>query len=119
HLLANHVLVLFAMYRIGFAAIYLIHSLLYRHALKLRTQLQLNAVERHDAFTHVLMCSGNVALGLASLMIALFAPPNLVGFAGWIYSITGFIAGGIGWRMGNKRRAVEEQMIKDVSDLAT
>ena len=119
HLLANQGRVLFAIYGIGFAAIFLIYALLYGHALKLRTQLQLNAVERHDTFTHVLMCSGNVALGLASLMIALFAPANLVGFAGWIYSITGFIAGGIGWRMGNKRRVVEEQMINDVSDLAT
>lgn len=108
--LVHEARVLFVIYGLGFAGIFFIYALLYGHAFKKRDELQLNAVERHDTETHVLMFGGNVAVGLTSIILALTLPDRFVGFAGYIYFATGIISWYLGASRGTKRRAVEEAM---------
>jgi uncharacterized membrane protein len=102
--------VLFTIYGLGFAGIFFIYTLLYSHALKKRDALKLNAVEQHDTQTHVLMFAGNVAVGVASIVLALILPDDLVGIAGYIYFVTGLVSWYLGTTRGAQRREVEEAM---------
>jgi uncharacterized membrane protein len=102
--------VLFTIYGLGFAGIFFIYTLLYSHALKKRDELELNAVEQHDTQTHVLMFAGNVAIGVASILLALMLPDHLVGIAGYIYFLTGFVSWYLGTTRGSQRREVEASM---------
>ena len=102
--------VLFTIYGLGFAGIFFIYAMLYGHALKKSDELQLNAVERHDTETHVLMFGGNVAVGVTSIVLALSLPDRLVGLAGYIYFATGLVSWYLGASRGTKRQAVEEAM---------
>jgi uncharacterized membrane protein len=87
--LVHQARVLFLIYGLGFAGIFLIYALLYGHAFKKRDELALNAVEQHDTETHVLMFGG---------------------IAGYVYFATGIVSWYLGASRGTKRRAVEEAM---------
>ncbi|HKR65553.1 MAG TPA: TMEM175 family protein [Thermoanaerobaculia bacterium] len=98
---------LYLIYALGFAGIFTLFLLLYAHAWRRREQLQLNAVERHDTRTSMIMYASYVGVGAASALIALFAPLRLLGFAGWIYFLLGPISGIIGATRGRMRREIE------------
>lgn len=102
--------VLFTIYGLGFAGIFFIYALLYSHAFRKREELDLNAVEQHDTQTHVLMFAGNVAVGLASILLALTLPDRLLGLAGYVYFTTGLVSWYLGATRGAGRRAVEASM---------
>jgi uncharacterized membrane protein len=108
---AHEARVLFTIYGLGFAGIFLIYAMLYSHALKKADELELNGVERHDTQTHVMMFAGNVAVGLTSILLALLLPERLVGLAGYVYFMTGAVSWYLGATRGAKRRAVEEEML--------
>ena len=112
---ADQARVIFTIYGLGFAGIFLIYTMLYSHALKLRDELALNAVEQHDTRTHVLMFAGCVAVGLTSIVLALLLPERYVGFAGYIYFTTGIVSTYLGTTRGSQRRAVEESMERDAT----
>jgi uncharacterized membrane protein len=105
--------VLFTIYGAGFAGIFFIYTMLYSHAFKKRGELQLNAVEQHDTQTHVMMFAGNVAIGVASILLALTLPDRLVGLAGYIYFVTGLVSWYLGTTRGSQRRDVEASMEND------
>jgi len=107
---AHEARVLFTIYGLGFSGIFLIYAMLYSHAFKKRDELELNAVEQHDTQTHVLTFAGNVAVGLASILLALLLPDRLLGLAGYIYFMTGIVQWYVGATRGAGRRAVEESM---------
>ena len=104
---------MFTIYGLGFASIFLLYALLYHHAFKKRDDLELNLVEQHDTITHVMMFGGNVAIGLASILIAQMAPDRFIGFAGFIYFLIGVVSGTIGTMRGSQRRRVEAEMLSD------
>jgi uncharacterized membrane protein len=110
---AGNARVMFTIYGLGFAAIFLLYTLLYLHALRHREDLELNLVEQHDTATHVYMFAGNVAVGLASVALAWLLPPRAVGLAGFIYFLIGVVAGTVGSMRGAQRRGVEAQMLSD------
>jgi len=116
---SNNARVMFTIYGLGFASIFLLYTLLYHHALKKSDELELNLVERHDTMTHVMMFAGNVAIGVASVLIAQFAPERLIGFAGFIYFLIGVVAGTIGSMRGAQRRGVEAKMLSEATASAT
>jgi uncharacterized membrane protein len=103
--------ILFTVYGLGFTSIFLLYALLYRHALKRSDALELNLVERHDTRTHVYMFSGDAAIGVTSIIIALTVPDRFIGLAGFIYFLIGVMSGTIGTMMGTRRRRIEEQMV--------
>jgi uncharacterized membrane protein len=110
---AHDARVMFSIYGLGFTSIFFLYAMLYRHALKKRDELQLNAVELIDTRTHVFMFAANVGIGLLSVTLAWTLPDQLVGVAGFIYFLIGIMAGTIGTIMGNRRRRIEEQMINN------
>jgi len=105
--------VMFTIYGLGFAAIFMLYALLYHHAFTKREELQLNAVERHDTITHVWSSASNVAVGLASVLIAWTVPENRVGFAGYVYFLLGVTATTVGTVRGTSRRRVEQLMLSE------
>ena len=101
---------LFVIYGGGYAAVFLVFALLYLHAWRRRTALELNAVEqlktRHSLVDH----SAMVLVGLASAALALTLPMRWVGLAGYFYFVIGlyfWLAGSI---LGKRERLAEEQM---------
>jgi uncharacterized membrane protein len=110
--------ILFTIYGLGFASIFLLYTLLYAHALKKRVELQLTLAEQHDTRTHVYMFAGDVTIGMLSVLIAWTVPDRWVGFAGFIYFLIGVMSGTVGSIMGSRRRAVEERMISESQPVA-
>jgi uncharacterized membrane protein len=102
--------VLFTIYGLGFAGIFFIYAMLYSHAFRKRGELELNAVEQHDTQTHVLMFTGNVAVGVASILLALTLPDSLLGIAGYVYFTTGLVSWYLGATRGEGRRTIEASM---------
>src|SRR4051794_22034883 len=94
--------VMFTIYGLGFASIFLLYTLLYHHAFRKRRELDLNLVEQHDTRTHVYMFAGCVSIGLLSVMLAWLLPERNVGIAGFIYFLIGPMMGTIGAMMGSR-----------------
>jgi uncharacterized membrane protein len=80
---------LFIIYGLGYAAVFLVFALLYRHAWGMREAFELNEIEllktRHSMVDHVAM----VIVGLVSALLAFSLPTNLVGLAGYFYFVIG------------------------------
>ena len=102
--------VLFTIYGAGFAGIFVLYTLLYFHAYRVRDELDLNLVEQHDTITHVLMFAGNTLVGVISLVMAWTVPDGWVGLAGYVYFLTGIVSWVTGSMRGKQRRSVEKQM---------
>lgn len=94
---------LYLIYALGFVGIFAVFLLLYARAWRKREQLQLNAVELHDTQTSMMMFGSYIAIGLASILIALFAKGRALGFAGWIFFLLGPASAFVGARRGAAR----------------
>jgi uncharacterized membrane protein len=112
---AGNARVMFTIYGLGFACIFLLYALLYHHAYVKRDELELNTVEQHDTVTHVWMFSSNIAVGVLSVVIAWLAPERQVGFAGYIYFLLGIILTTVGSIRGRGRRLAEEKLVRDAT----
>ncbi len=110
---------LYLIYALGFAGIFAVFLLLYIHAWRKRDQLQLNALELHDTKTYMWMYGAYIAIGVVSALIALFAPPSMLGFAGWIYFLLGPASGWIGAQRGAKRRKLETILLESTAFAST
>jgi uncharacterized membrane protein len=79
---------LFLIFSGGYAALFAIFALLYWHAWHERDALALTPLERlitrHSLFHQVAM----VIIGLASMILAVLLPEQLLGIAGFIYFVT-------------------------------
>lgn len=80
---------LFALYSVGFAAIFACVSLMYRYAWRRRVVLGLSADQAREALflhRHYLLF---VAVGAASVVAALTGVGLRIGFPGWLYAALG------------------------------
>lgn len=109
---------LMVIYGAGFAGIFLMLFLMHVHAYRSRRALELNAVELHDTKMQLWMHGSYVLVGLASIAIALLAPPRLMSWAGWIYAVIGPMSATIGTVMGSKRGHVSAAQDADLHDHA-
>jgi len=109
---ANGVL-LFKIYGLGFAGIFLIFCLMYVHAWRRREQLELNAVERYDTITNLIMYSSYILVGILSVVLAVTGVS--LGWAGWSYFLLGPVSGVIGFVRGSRRARVSERMRTTIS----
>lgn len=98
---------LMVIYGIGYAAVFLIFVLLYRHALRLREQLELTAVEVFDTGTSMLESGFQVFVGLLCAAAAAILPPNIGGLSGFLYFLIPVGMTIIGTRRGAARRELE------------
>lgn len=100
---------LFLIYGGGFAGIFAVFCLLYLHAWKRREQLELNAVERYDTVSAIIMYSSYIGVGLLSVIIAITGGP--LSLAGWSYFLLGPVSALIGFTRGTRRGRVERAML--------
>jgi uncharacterized membrane protein len=99
---------LFLIYGLGFAGIFALFFLMYRHAWSKREELELNEYERHDTVTAMWMYGSYVAIGLVSCGIAQVAGRSWMGLAGLVYFAIGPVSAVIGYRRGARRPTLVE-----------
>jgi hypothetical protein len=90
-------------YSAGFVAVFASLALFYWNALRQRGGLGLGPLEVFDARSGLrrhLLC---VAIGTASILLALVLPMRLFAFSGFIYFLLGPVQGTNGWRTGVAR----------------
>jgi uncharacterized membrane protein len=109
---------LFVIYGLGFAGIFALLFLLYRHAFKQREVLELNEYEIHDTRTSMVMYAAYVGIGLLSTGVALYAPPRMIGLAGWTYFLLGPVSAAIGAKRGYGRRALHKRQVEMAQTIA-
>jgi uncharacterized membrane protein len=98
--------VLMRIYAAGFAAVFLLFALMYVHAYRLRSVLDLNPVEvlqtRLAIQENVIM----VTVGVVSFALAFRSP----GLAGWWFFVLGPVLGFHGWLYGKRVRLLGEKV---------
>jgi uncharacterized membrane protein len=107
--------ILFVVYGVGFAAVFLVYALLYLHAWRVRDQLGLNEMEtlrtRRGLWDH----SAMTFMGLTSALLALALPLRMVGLAGWFYSLLGLYFTFSGKFFGKRERVVQNALSDPVA----
>ncbi len=99
---------LFAIYGLGFVAVFLCFVLLYRHALRCAGALGLAAVERFDAATkarHYLMF---VVVGAVSVLVAWSGFGIRFGAPGYVYFLLAPLCFWNGWSRSRRRALLRE-----------
>jgi uncharacterized membrane protein len=97
---------LFAIYSLGFVAVFFCVALLYGHAARQKEALELTERERYDALTtcrHYLLF---VLVGLLSMGLAWAEIGLKVGAPGWVYALLGPLCGWHGKWRAVRRNAV-------------
>ena len=87
----------------GFVAVFGLLALFYWNALRQRDALGLGALELFDARSGLRRHLLSVAIGLTSIVLALFVPMRLFWMPGFIYFLLGPVQGTNGWRNGVAR----------------
>jgi hypothetical protein len=99
------------LYALGFASVFFLFVLLYRHAYRLRRELQLNPAEveatRFEIRENVVM----TLIGLLSFMVALRSPE----WAGWVYALIGPVLWIHGSIYGKRIRMLGEKIAAEKS----
>lgn len=96
---------LMEIYSAGFIALYVIFALLYRHAWRLRAELELSPMEVYETRGVVQENLLMIGIGLLSLILALL---NLPQFSGMAYALIGPLRTGLGMHHGRGRRRLNE-----------
>ena len=102
---------LFAVYGAGFAAVFIIFTLLYWHAYRKRAALELNALETHDTRSHLQANALMALVGLASVALALTNSPVSSLLAGLIY----WLIGPVQYLHGRQRFKARQRLEAQVS----
>jgi uncharacterized membrane protein len=98
---------LMVIYSTGYAAVWAIFALMYRHAYACRDTLGLDARQRFDTLAQAGSMLMHVAIGGISTVMALVSPPRLAGLnAGLTYFLIGPAQSVYWWRVGKRRRAI-------------
>jgi uncharacterized membrane protein len=101
---------LFIIYGLGYAGVFLVFALLYRHAWTVREVFKLNAIEllktRQSMVDHVAM----VIVGLVSALLAFSLPAGLVGLAGYFYFVIGIYYTASGILFGKRYRVLAKEI---------
>lgn len=97
---------LFIFYGLGFAAVQLLFALLYLHAYRQREELDLDEIARLDTLSWMREQFGYLLIPLISVVLALVLPMNLIGYAGYIYFLLGFVGWFHGANHGKKHQAL-------------
>lgn len=101
---------LMLIYSLGFSSVSAVFALLFRHAYRLRKELNLNEYEclrtRHACYHQLAM----IALGLIAGLTALLLPLRYSGLSGFLYTLIGVYYWVTGVVLGKKETLVLERM---------
>jgi uncharacterized membrane protein len=102
---------LFTIYGIGFAAIFLVYMLLYGYAISRKGELHLSPREIFDSRWQIYAFCGQLSVALVSIVLAHVLPARLIGWAGFAYFALGIFMTVHGTLYGRARRALESTAI--------
>ena len=80
---------LMMIYGIGYVLIYLLFSLMYRHALKKANELQMTSGEIFETKTKIYKYLILILIGIISVTVAFLVPADQAGLAGIVYVLIG------------------------------
>ena len=106
---------LMTIYGLGFVAVYLVVALMYWHAFRQRSRLQLDETEEVLTVGSVRVALLCAAIGIASIAILQIGGPRWAGWAGWIYFAIGGVSAFNGWWVGVKLRRLTERQAPAVA----
>ena len=94
---------LFVIYGVGFAAVFMLLALLYLHAYRSRISLGFNALQTYEARAAFLLYVSTAAIGILSAVAAVVPPGNVsvAGFAYFLIAVPAMVAGTM---VGRRRR---------------
>ena len=95
-----------AIYGLGFFVLFLIFTLLYRHAYRRRDELKLTPAEAFDVNAFALHHLSSAGVGLASMTFALLAPARVAFVAPMLFGLMGPLHWWLGNHNERKRRVV-------------
>jgi len=98
---------LFVIYGVGVIAVFSLLALLYRHAYRLRSELELTAAEILDARVEMFRNLSIAAWGALSVALALILPTAQAPKAGYVYFGIGITETILGTYRGKKHRELE------------
>jgi hypothetical protein len=91
-------------------AVFGVFALLYWHAYRRRSQLELNQLEEFDTRTDIRESLLNVAIAVVSVTIALLGRAKYAGFSGMTYMLTPFVMTVHGKMTGRRRKRLETKL---------
>jgi len=98
---------LFLIYGAGLIALYVLLSLMYVHAYRLRRELDLTPVEVFDTRASIRAHLLAAGIGALSVVVALTVPPRMAGLAGFTYFLFGPVLAIHGTWTGRRRRRLQ------------
>jgi uncharacterized membrane protein len=99
---------LMIIFGVGYVAVFTVFVLLYLHAYRQRSALDLNRLEVFDTRNDIQECALNASIGLLSIGVVFFGGPGFAGIGGMIYLLIGVVMTIHGTLMGRSRRRLEE-----------
>ena len=99
---------LFIVYGVGFAAVFMVLSLLHIHAYRSHAQLGLSALEIYELRASIVRYASIAAIGVLSALIAL-ALPSESSLAGFVYFLIAVPSVVVGALVGRRRRRERQQ----------
>ena len=101
---------LMLIFGLGYLAVFLVFVLLYWHAYRKRTALELNELEVFDTRNSIQECALNCGVAVLSMCIVLVGGARYAGLSGVAYMLTGVTLSVNGSIMGSRRRKLEKQL---------
>ena len=99
---------LMVIYGLGFAAVFGIFTLLYRHAWRRRDGLSLDELEQFDTRAKIREYVLLTGIGLTSILLAVTVPNPAI--AGWTYGVTPIVMTLHGVLSGRRRARLEKRL---------
>lgn len=109
---------LMIIFGVGYVAVFTVFILLYIHAYRQRSALDLNELETFDTRQDIQECALSVGVGLLSISIAFFGGPRYAGISGMVYMLIGVVMTVHGTMMGRSRRRLEERFTVRATEAA-
>jgi hypothetical protein len=94
---------------VGYVAVFGVFVLLYWHAYRRRSELELNELEVFDTRADVSESAVNVGIGAVSITMALLGGGRFAGLAGMTYMLCPIVLTLHGIMMGKRRRKIEKR----------
>jgi hypothetical protein len=98
------------LYGLGFIVIFLVLLLLYYHAYRKRSALELTELETFDAKTGIMFHFLSILVGLFSISLAVFGGQGMLSFSGMSYALLGPVHGTAGCIYGKRRQQLEASL---------
>jgi uncharacterized membrane protein len=106
---------LMTIYGLGYASVFLVLTLMYVHAYRLRKMLDLNEAEIYVTRRALIDNVAMVGFGLACALLSRILPPNRSGLSGFVFAFIGIYFTIAGRMMGRHEKRIYERVQKSAA----